>query len=110
MFIKREDAVKRASSLLTRALLINTVITLLPPIYILFSGPIGLHTYAALAFLLVSVASLLLVYYIRRAVEDYSIASAKAVMPITLPISLVGGLVIVGLLVHKARKHLMELQ
>ncbi|QOJ79698.1 hypothetical protein IG193_04385 [Infirmifilum lucidum] len=110
MFIKREDAIKRASSALTKALLINTIVTLMPPIYIFFSGSIGLHTYIALAFLAVSVASLLLVYYMRRAVDDYSIGSARAVLPIALPLSFIGGLVIVGLLVNKARKHIALLQ
>ncbi|MGC9108012.1 MAG: hypothetical protein ACP5IE_07495 [Infirmifilum sp.] len=104
MFVKREDVIKKASSILTRALIANTFLVLIPPIYIFFSGPIGLHTYAALLLLFFSVASLLLVYYLRRAIEDYSLSSARSILPITVPFALIGGFVIVGLLVYKAKQ------
>lgn len=103
MFVKREDAIKKASSYLTRALLINTLIVLIPPVYIFFSGPIGIHTYLALLYLILAVTSLLLVFYTRRALEDYSLSSVKAILPIVVPMSFIGGLIVVGLFVNKAR-------
>ena len=106
MFVKREDAIKKASYLLTRALIINAFLVLLPPIYIFFSGSIGIHTYVALILLCLSVSSLLLVYYMRRAVEDYSLGSARSVLPIALPLTFIGGFIVVGVLVSKAKKHL----
>jgi hypothetical protein len=68
MFVKREEAVRRATSLLTKALLVNLVVVFIPPVYIMkFSGGIGLHTYIALVFLVISLASLLAVWFARRA-------------------------------------------
>lgn len=104
MFVKREDTIKAASSLVSRALLLNTVIVLVPPLYIFFSESIGLHTYLALAFLALSLASLTLVYQVRRAIEDYSLTSARKLAKAALPLGFLGGAIIVGLLLIKALK------
>ncbi|ABL78135.1 hypothetical protein [Thermofilum pendens] len=106
MFIRREDAVREASSYLVKAILVNSIAVFIPPLYIFFSGHIGPDTIVALAFLAVSIASLLLIYYVRRAVEDYSISSALSVAPLAVALGYVGGLVVTGFLVQKAQKAL----
>uniref|UniRef100_A0A7C4BBC8 Uncharacterized protein n=1 Tax=Thermofilum pendens TaxID=2269 RepID=A0A7C4BBC8_THEPE len=105
LFVKREETIRRATSLLTKALLVNLAVAFIPPIYILkFSGSIGLHTYVAIAFLGVSLASLLTVWFTKRALEDYDLASASSASLLGVVLGTIGGLVVVGLLVQRARK------
>ena len=105
MFVKREETIRRATSLLTKALLVNLAVVFIPPIYIMkFSGSIGIQTYAAMAFLGVSLASLLTVWFTKRALEDYDLASASSAATLGVVLGAVGGLVVVGLLVQRARK------
>jgi hypothetical protein len=105
MFVKREETIRRAVSLLTKALLVNLAVVFIPPVYIMkFSGSIGPHTYMAIAFLGVSLASLLTVWFAKRALEDYDLASALSAASLGVVLGTIGGLVVVGVLVQRARK------
>ncbi|MCC6003027.1 MAG: hypothetical protein LM590_01650 [Thermofilum sp.] len=103
MYVKREDAIRRAQSYLARAIIVNSLAVFIWPTYIFLSKHIGLHTYIALLLLAISGISLILVYYMRRALDDYSIASALKVSPIAMALGLVGGIVAVGIFVKRAR-------
>jgi uncharacterized membrane-anchored protein len=106
MFVKREDAIRAAQSYLSKAIIINSLVVFIWPLYIFFSKHIGPDTYIALLLLLTSIASLILVYYMRRALDDYSISSALRVSPIATAVGLIGGLIAVGILVKKATESL----
>lgn len=103
MHVKREEAVRQASSLLSKALYLNLAVTLLPPLYILYAKSIGVGTYAALVFLALSLASLFATWHARRAVEDYDFDSALKVLSVGVVLGMVGGAVVVGIFALKAR-------
>ncbi|MEM0376393.1 MAG: hypothetical protein QXI90_01250 [Thermofilum sp.] len=103
MHVKREEAVRRASSLLSKALYFNLAVVLVPPLYILLAKSIDTGTYAALAFLALSLASLFVTWHARRALEEYDFDSALSTLNFGVALGLLGGAVVVGVLALKAR-------
>lgn len=103
MYVKREEAVRKAYSLLSKALYFNLAVSLLPPLYILFSKSINTGTYLALAFLAFSLASLFTTWHARRATDDYDLDAAQKALKYGVPLGVIGGAIVVGFLALRAR-------
>jgi len=105
VFIRREDIIRRCSSLISKALIINAVVALLPPIYLLVMDRIDLVALVVFAF---SVVSIIMLYVLRRSIEDYSLGTAYRLAPIAAFTGFIGGAVIVGVIVLKVRGMLAD--
>ncbi len=105
MFIRREDIIRRTSSLISKALILNALIALFPPIFIFVTERIDPWVLVLFVF---SVVSILMLYVLRRSIEDYSLSSAYKMSLIAAAIGFIGGLVVVGLIVLKVRSLLQD--
>lgn len=105
MFVRREEIIREASKLLSIALVINAVSALFAPLYLLFIKEINVIVLVILFF---STISLLLVYMLKKSVEDYSLGSAHKLTVVAIIFGFIGGFAVVGIIIFKVRKLIEE--
>ncbi len=105
MFVRREEIMRETSKLLSIALILNAVFTLFAPFYLLFMKEINVIVLAILVF---SIISLILVYILKKSIEDYSLGSAYKLTIIAMIFGFIGGFVIVGIIIYRVRTLIKE--
>jgi len=105
VFVRRENIIRETSSLISKALIVNALLALIPPVYLLVTDRIDIIVLVFFAF---SIASIIMLYVLRRSIEDYSLTTAYKLTLIAAIVGFIGGLGIVGYIVLKVRSLLYD--